>query len=288
VLSLQLNLLTRLGPRAEESRRGPVSTVPGAWHDSAISQLDAIVATNEHLAAQAWRRRAVWVATLVAAALLVLVSLWRPARDEPSLHTSALAAPRAPVSVAAGAAPAGQAPIAVNMMAVTTRVAPTPVVSAPTATRPVVSTASAAPLAMAGAVPVVATPIDEAARKARAVKITEARRKAAELARARAVDEEDAQRRQRVQEQQDSELEQQLAQATRQRAAAAERSRLQAIQLARETHRSVRETCSAAGGFIGEQLCHSRECRKPEQQGDPVCVRLHDIEMARLRTSADQ
>jgi hypothetical protein len=51
--------------------------------------------------------------------------------------------------------------------------------------------------------------------------------------------------------------------------------------------RDVQALCAAgAGGVLGEPWCHARECRKPEHQRDPVCVRLRDNEAARLQQGA--
>ena len=41
---MQLSLLTRLARRVDETRHSAPSSVPGAWRDSATSQLDAIAA----------------------------------------------------------------------------------------------------------------------------------------------------------------------------------------------------------------------------------------------------
>ena len=47
-----------------------------------------------------------------------------------------------------------------------------------------------------------------------------------------------------------------------------------------EPRRNVRELCSASSNIVSELFCRSRECRKPEQQGDATCVRLREIEEA--------
>ena len=128
--------------------------------------------------------------------------------------------------------------------------------------------------------------VDDAARKARAAKAAEAKRKAAQLAQERVLAEE-AQRVQLAQQTRDAERAQQQAELARQRAAA-EQARLAAVQLASDTRRGVGETCAAAGGFISQQFCQARECRKAERQGDGICVNLRETEAARLRASAER
>jgi hypothetical protein len=54
--------------------------------------------------------------------------------------------------------------------------------------------------------------------------------------------------------------------------------------VAQAAPRGVREACSASGGFVGQQFCQARECRKPEHEGDAVCARLREFEQARLRS----
>ncbi len=126
---------------------------------------------------------------------------------------------------------------------------------------------------------------DDAARKARAKQQVEARRKAAQLAQERALAEET--QRLQLAQQREAERAQQLAEQARQRAAA-EQTRLAATLLASDSRRNVGDMCSAAGGFISQQFCHARECRKAEHQGDGICVNLREIEAARLRASAER
>jgi hypothetical protein len=275
---MQLSLLTRLSRRVDEARLSAPSSVPGAWRDSATSQLDATAAPNDRRAAARLRRQAAWLATVGGVALLVSASLWRPAREAPRPMAAGSIAEARAVPVAARPQPtiAAAAPAAVTPAA--PLVAPLPQPTAPTAV-------------VSDAVLVVASPPDEAARKARLAQAAEARRKAAALQeqdRVRA--EEEAQRARRAQEQQEqaerAQHQQQLAEAARERAAAAEQARRQAALLAQAPRRSVREACNASS-FLGEQLCHARECRKAEHQGEALCVRLRDIELARLQQSAD-
>ena len=54
---MQLSLLSRFSRHADEARRGPPSSVPGAWRDSAISQLDSIATANEEQVALPRRGR---------------------------------------------------------------------------------------------------------------------------------------------------------------------------------------------------------------------------------------
>lgn len=260
---MQLNLLARLSPRAGQARHDPPSTVPGAWRDSAISQLDALAAANERIAAARLRRQAAGLAMVGAVALLVSAALWRPPREAtPRPIVSAAVTEARPVMVVARQPPGAAAPSSV-----------------------------AAPMAPAAAVqPAAASEIDEAARKARAAQAVEARRKAAQQAQERSRAEEAAradEQQRRLQDESEQAAQRQQAELARERAAAAEQVRRQATLLAQASPRSVREACAASGGFLAEQFCHARECRKPEHQGDAVCSRLRDIELARLQHTAD-
>lgn len=275
---MQLSLLTRLARRVDETRHSAPSSVPGAWRDSATSQLDAIAAANERLAAARLRRQAAWLASVGGVALLVSAALWRPAREAPRPMVAGSIAEARAVPVVARPQPAVAAAAPAVVAPAPPMAAPLPQPTAPTA---VVSDAAL----------VVASPPDEAARKARLAQAAEARRKAAaQQAQERARADEDALRERRAQEQQEqaerAQHQQQLAEAARERAAAAEQARRQAALLAQAPRRSVREACNASS-FLGEQLCHARECRKAEHQGEALCVRLRDIELARLQQSAD-
>jgi type IV secretory pathway VirB10-like protein len=274
---MQLSLLTRLARRVDETRHSAPSSVPGAWRDSATSQLDAIAAANDRMAAARLRRQAAWLATVGGVALLVSAALWRPAREAPRPMAAGSIAEARAVPVVARPQPA----IAAAAPAV---VAPAPPVATPLPQPTPTAVVSDAAL-------VVASPPDEAARKVRLAQAAEVRRKAAsQQAQERALADEDAQRERRAQEQQEqaerAQHQQQLAEAARERAAAAEQARRQAALLAQAPRRSVREACNASS-FLGEQLCHARECRKAEHQGEALCVRLRDIELARLQQSAD-
>jgi hypothetical protein len=141
---------------------------------------------------------------------------------------------------------------------------------------------------------------DEVARKSRvAQQAAETRRaKTAQLAQERARASDEAQRLQRAQEQQQLQQRQQQVEveqarqqqllAERERAAAAERAQTEVTLHAAAPRRDVQALCArSAGGFIGEQFCHTRECRKAEHQADALCVRLREIDLARLQRGAD-
>lgn len=274
---MQLNLLTRLGQRVVMSRAEPPSTVPGAWRDSAISQLEALARANERAAARARHRRRLWTVGLFGVGLLWAVAMWRQAMDPPRVPPPMLAQlSDAGTAINASAADAHAA--------ATTSASPSgivPVALAPTdapqvATAPVVT----------DAVPVVAVDDEDAARKARAL----ARRKAAQE-RAR-IEQEAAQRQQlalitQLDAERALQQQQQAEAAARERAAAAERERRQALLLAQPTRRGVAELCGNAGGWAAEQQCQVRQCWKAEHQADAVCLRLREGELARLQRGAD-
>lgn len=267
---MQLNLLSRLGPRAAAPRTEPPSTVPGAWRDSAIMQLEAIAAANERAAVLARRRNAAALVSLVCVVLGVWAMLWRPLPDGNDT-------PRT-LAVWAGP-PAAATPAAV---------ADAPRVVAVETTPQVAAVAPAAePTAVPDAQPVVAATADDdaAARQARA-----ARRKAALLAQERARTEEEALRQRVWQAQRDEESaraqQQRLADAAREQATA-EQARRQALLLAQHRPRTVVELCAGSSGWASEQQCHARQCWKAEHQGDAVCVRLRELEFARLQRGAD-
>jgi type IV secretory pathway VirB10-like protein len=259
---MQLSLLSRFTSGATLARSEPPSTVPGAWRDSAISQLDALAAANDSLAASARRRKIAWAVVLGGAALWLLsASLSTSVRND---------APRRP-----SVAPSALAPVSV-----------------PSATASVRQAPADPPAAQAEALPVAVAPIDDAARKPVVAVSADTRRKAAALAQERARLDEQALRRQREIEQAQAERasEQQQADAARERAAAVDQARRQSMMLAQnsqDTRRNVREVCASSGGFIAQQFCHSRECRKADFQDDAVCQRLREIEVARLLHGSD-
>jgi len=266
---MQLNLLTRFGPRAAAFRRDPPSTVPGAWRDSAISQLEALAAADKRRAAQALRRRLARAVALGGAVLFVGAALWRPPAGEPRGRATATAQTRPVVAPTPPAAPPATTPIPAAPMLAMRADAPSP----------------GTPTVVADAVPVVAaTADDEAARQARAAQA--ARRKAALLAKERARADEEAQQQQlRAQAQREAAEHAQQQQLLA--VAAAEQARRQGVLQAQPVRRSVREQCANSGGLFAEQACQARSCSKAEQQGDAVCVGLREIELARLVRGAD-
>jgi hypothetical protein len=267
---MQLHLLTRLGERIVMTRAEPPSTLPGAWRDSAISQLEALARANERAAARARRRRRNWMLALGGLVLLWAVSMWRQAAEPPRVPAP-LEAARVPTMAPAATA---AAPLASPVATVVAGVAPT--ADAPD------------PVAAAPANAVVAAADDEAARKARAL----ARRKAAQ-AQARAQQEEAQQRHQlALAAQLDAEREQQrradaAARERAERAERAEHERRQALLLAASAPRGVADLCRDSGGWAAEQRCQERQCWKAEHRADAVCLRLRDIELARLQRGPD-
>jgi hypothetical protein len=47
--------------------------------------------------------------------------------------------------------------------------------------------------------------------------------------------------------------------------------------------RTVEARCADSRNVITLQLCHARQCLRPELQNDPVCVRFRELEEARRR-----
>lgn len=264
---MQLTLLTRLGERVVMRRAEPPSTLPGAWRDSAISQLDALAAAHEPLVSEARRRRVAWGAAIAGVLLLWSASAWRQAIEPPRRPEALAAAIPAPLEAAA--------PVVTDAA---------PAAASVAALQPVNGTA--APPAAADAA--VDSAAEDAARRARARQLARALQRKAALLRADAEAQRQRELALQAQQAEQAARQQALAEAARQReAAAAEQARLLALQREQAARRGVRESCAAAGGFFAEQLCHARECRRPEQQADAVCVRLREFELARLRDGAD-
>jgi flagellar biosynthesis GTPase FlhF len=243
---------------------------PQRPHDAAaLSQLDQIAAQNLQASRHGLGGAAMFLALVGGLVVLGSASMWSSGTDEPR---------KPAVAAEQGAAPVMQAPVAAvaEMVAVAPSAAAavaSPAAAETTAEQPVVAVAE--PVAVA----------DDAARKARAKQQAEARRKAAQVAQERALAEET--QRLQLAQQREAERAQQLADQARQRAAA-EQARLAATQLASDSRRNVGDMCSAAGGFVSQQFCHARECRKAEHQGDGICVNLRETEAARLRASAER
>jgi hypothetical protein len=241
--------------------------------DAAVmSQLDQIAAQNLQASRQGLGASAIFLALIGGFVILGSASMWNSdgeaSRKPPPAVVEAAAMPAAPVVVSVAPAVAA-APQAVAAAVVEP--------SAPAVKEPMLAAAVAADPAVAA---------DDVARQARAVKAAEVRRKAAQLAQERGLAEE-AQRLQLAQQREaDRAQQQQLAELGRQRAAT-EQARLLAAQSVAPTRRGVGELC-AAGGFISQQFCRTRECGKAEQQGDAICVRLRDDEAAQRRASAER
>ena len=94
------------------------------------------------------------------------------------------------------------------------------------------------------------------------------------------------QERQKAEEQ---ERQRRAAEEARQRAEAERQRAAQPVQpvapqqQAPAEARSVRQICTGRSNFVSEQLCRSRECRKAEFAGDPICVRLKEQESMQQR-----
>lgn len=242
---------------------------------TALSQLDQIAAQNLQATRQGLGGTAMFLALVGGLVILGSASMWSSGNDELRKPPAAAERPKAPPAEASVPSSQAVAP-AVTAAAAAPAMAAAPVQATEPAPQPVLATA-AAPEALAAA--------DDATRKARAKQQSEARRKAAQLAQERALAEET--QRLQLAQQREAERAQQLAEQARQRAAA-EQTRLAATQLASDSRRNVSDLCSAAGGFISQQFCHARECRKAEHQGDGICVSQRETEAARLRASAER
>jgi hypothetical protein len=240
--------------------------------EAVLSQLDQIAEQNLQASRHGLGASAMFLALIGGLVVLGSASMWSTG-DEPSRKpvaavavAEARPAPNVEIAAAAPAPVIAATPQAMTLLEPIAQAAPEPVLAAAAAAEPM-------PAA------------DDAARKARVAKAAEAKRKAAQLAQERALAEET--QRLQLAQQREAERAQQLAEQARQRAAA-EQARLAATQLASDSRRNVGDMCSAAGGFISQQFCHARECRKAEHQGDGICVNLRETEAARLRASAER
>lgn len=242
---------------------------------AAMSQLDQIAAQNLQASRQGLGAGALMLALVGGLVILGSASMWSAGSGESQQPIAAAERPktaRAEAPVVREAA----APTVIAAEAVPAAVAAAPVQAMEPATEPVQALVVAPEVLLAA---------DDAARKARAKQQAEARRKAAQSAQERALAEES--QRLQLAQQRESERAQQQAEQARQRAAA-EQTRLSATLLANDSRRTVGDMCSASGGFISQQFCHARECRKAEHQGDGLCVNLRETEAARLRASAER
>ena len=227
-------------------------------YEATPSQLDRIAEVNARSKRQARGSLGRWLAVVaVVAALLVLAYRWQQDRTDESLPVRApqtvAAPPLAAVPPFAASAPA-LAPAAPD-------VAATELV--PQAAAVAAEAAPSAPSARA---------VDRA-RQARTKQDAEARAKALQQEQAVArtlAEEQDRERR-------EAERARELADEAKRRAAEAAPVRAAP---APEARRNVRELCSASSNIVSELFCRSRECRKPEYQGDATCVRLREIEEA--------
>ena len=227
-------------------------------YEATPSQLDRIAEVNARSKRQARGNIGRWLALVaVVAALLALAYGWP--RDRPD-ETLPLRTPR---TVAA------PPPAAVHATAA----------SAPALAPAVADVAAAESVPQAAAAPAVAAPTASSApavdraRQARAKQEADARAKALqqELALAKTLaEEQDRERR-------EAERERELADDAKRRAA--EAAPLRAAPAA-EPRRNVHELCSASSNIVSELFCRSRECRKPQNQGDATCVRLREVEEA--------
>ncbi len=261
----------------------PVPKTVRSQDSTGLAQLDQIAAQNLQGSRHGLGASAMLLALVGGLVILGSASMWNGSADEPRKPAAALAEARVvPLAQAAvsktaetvAPAVAQTVPQAAAAVSLTPSMPPMPFI-------PETAVASVAP-----AEPVAAA--DEAARKARAKQIADARRKAAQASQQQALAEESE--RLQLAQQREAEREQQqhqLAEQARQRAAA-DQARLASVQLAVNTRRGVAESCAAAGGFVGQQFCRSRECGKSEHQSDAVCVRLRDTEFAQQRASNER
>jgi hypothetical protein len=246
----------------------------------ALSQLDQIAAQNLQATRQGLGGAATVLALLGGLVVLGSASMWSSGSDEVRQRPAAAEMPKAVAAESPGTSVVSAPPVTAAVAAPASLVVAAPLVQATEPAAEAVQTDVAVPQVLAAT--------DDAARKARAKQQAEARRKAAQLAAQERALTEENQRLQAVAQQRESERAQQLAEQARQRAAAAEQARLAATQLASDSRRGVGDMCSAVGGFISQQFCHARECRKADHQGDAICVNLRETEAARLRASSER
>lgn len=220
-------------------------------YEATPSQLDRIAEVNARSKRQARGSLGRWLAALAGVALLLALALgWQ--RDRPDEHKRLPA--RAPQTVAAP-----------PQAAVQPSAAPEPALA------PALPEVAAAPAAVAPSAS--SAPAVDRARQARAKQEAEVRAKALQQEQAMArtlAEEQDRERR-------EAERARELADEAKRRAAEAAPSRAAPVP---EPRRNVRELCSASSNIVSELFCRSRECRKPEYQGDATCVRLREIEEA--------
>jgi hypothetical protein len=241
-------------PRTPDSRYPANGNTAGRGDEPTPSQLDRIAEVNARAKRQARGGRGRWLAVVTGAAILLVLALaWQRDRfdeSKPATAQDRIAAPPL-AAVQPSAAPAAVLPAVPDLAA----------------------TAAAPPEVAASAAAAPPEPAVDRARQLRATQEAQARAKAVEQEQARArllADEQDRQRREadRAREQAD-EASRQAAPAAPMRAAPAP-----------EPRRTVRELCAASSNIFSENACVLRECRKPDSQGDPTCIRLREIEEA--------
>jgi hypothetical protein len=283
--AMQLTLNTPFPPHNGDARsRRPQDA-------AAVSQLDLIAAQNLRSPSRGLGLSATLLAIVGGLVLVGAASMWNAADEASSRPTAAVVESRAPLAEAPpltvpDGAPAA-AVAAVAALAAAQEVSPAAVEVPPTDA--IVSQAQPEPVAQATVAPdaeAAALAAAADARKARARKLAEARRKAAQEAALA----QETQRLLLAQQRRDAERVQQQQQQAEQarKLAAAELARAQAAQVAVDSRRGVDKTCAAAGGYISRQFCYARECAQSEQRGDPICVRLRDDEAAQRRASLER
>jgi hypothetical protein len=242
-------------PRTPDSRYPAAGDSAGRGDEPTPSQLDRIAEVNARSRRQARGSRGRWLAAVAGAAMLLVLALgWQRDRSGEGMPATA----RDPIAVS---------PVAAAPPSAASEPALAPAVPDVVATEAVPQTVAA---------PAAAAPLEPAADRARQL-----RAKQEAQARAKAVEQEQALARS-LAEEQDRErreadrIREQVDEASR-RAAQATPSRTSP---APEPRRNVRELCSASSNLFSENACLSRECRKPDNQGDPTCVRLREIEEA--------
>jgi hypothetical protein len=278
---MQLTLLSTFARPAAVAGPAPVRGPAAPSREAlAMSQLDRIAAQNLRGPVHGLGGAGMLLALVGGLVVLGSASMWRgsagEAQHEPRKveQAESRSAPAAMPSATPGPVPAATAAAD----------AKTPsVVDVPEPALPALATVDPAPTVVAATEPAA----DDAARKARAKQVAEARRKSAQLAQERALAEE-TQRLQVAQQRETERVQQQqqLDEQARQRAAA-EQARAQSFQLALDTRRSVGDSC-AAGSLLSRQFCRARECGKAEHQGDAVCVNMREDELAQQRASINR
>lgn len=242
-------------PRIPDSRYPAYRDTAGRREEPTPSQLDRIAEVNARARREARGSRGRWLAAVVGAAILLALALgWQRDRLDESAQAQA------------------QYPVAASPVAAVQPIAASAAVMAPAV--PEGAAAEAVPQAVsASAAASPPVPAVDRNRQLRAKQEAPARPKAVDQEPAPARSLADEQARQRREADQAREL----ADEASRRAAQAGPSRTVP---ASETRRNVRELCSASGNLFSENACQLRECRKPDQQGDPICVRLRELEEA--------